>query len=120
MAEKWALTKRAQYLAVYKSGRAWGDGLVVIKGLPNNLEYSRFGFSVTKEVGKAVIRNRVKRLLKEIVRKLPIESGWDVVFIARPGTADVDYHRLHSSVKGLLVRARLLRDDNEVFSIGAN
>ena len=120
MAGKWALTKRAQYLTVYRSGKAWGDGVVVIKALPNNFEYSRFGFSVTKGVGKAVIRNRVKRLLKEIVRQLPIESGWDIVFIARPSTADIDYHRLKSSVKGLLVRAHLLRDKNEVFGIGAN
>ena len=53
-------------MTVYKSGKAWVDGLIVIKTLPNKLEFSRYGFSVAKEIGKAVVRNRVRRLLKEI------------------------------------------------------
>ena len=120
MTKGWALTKRAQYLTVYKSGKAWADNLIVIKALPNGLELSRFGFSVTRELGKAVVRNRVRRLLKEIARLEPIRPGWDIVFIARPNAAAVDYHQLKKSVDKLLVRAHLLRGRYEMVSPGAN
>ncbi len=120
MTRNWALTKRAQYLTVYKSGKAWADNFIVIKALPNGLELSRYGFSVTKELGKAVVRNRVRRLLREIVRLTPVKPGWDVVFIARPSAVAVDYHQLKKSVDRLLVRAHLLRDRDEAVSPGVN
>ena len=116
MVRKWALTKRAQYLEVYEFGRSWRDSLVVIKAFPNELEVSRCGFSVTKSVGKAVVRNRVKRLLKEIVRLTPIETGWDIVFIARPNAAIAEYHQIKESVDRLLARAHLSRDRDEMVS----
>jgi ribonuclease P protein component len=119
MAKKWALTKRAQYLNVYKSGRAWVDSFIVIKALPNELEFSRFGFSVTKEIGKAVVRNRVRRLLKEIASLANIKPGWDIVFIARPNTANADYHQLKKSMGKLLFQARLT-DKDETISVGVD
>lgn len=114
MARSWALTKRAQYLAVYKSGKAWVDELIVIKALPNGLEFSRYGFSVAREVGKAVVRNRVRRLLKEIARVTLLKSGWDIVFIARPSSAKADYHELKKSMAKLLSRAHLINRDETV------
>jgi ribonuclease P protein component len=119
MAKKWALTKRAQYLTVYKSGKAWVDNLIVVKVLPNELEFSRYGFSVSKEVGKAVVRNRVRRLLKEIARLTNVKPGLDVVFIARPNAATADYHQLKKSMEKLLLRAQLV-DKNETLHVGVN
>lgn len=114
MTRKWALTKRAQYLTVYRLGQAWGDSVIQIRALPNGLGMSRSGFSVTRSVGKAVIRNRVRRLLKEIVRLAPAKAGWDVVFVARPSVVTADYHELKQSVDTLLARAHLLRDKDEM------
>jgi len=119
MAKKWALTKRAQYLTVYKSGKAWVDNFIVVKALPNELGFSRYGFSVTKEVGKAVVRNRVRRLLKEIARLTNVKSGWDIVFIARPTAAAADYHQLKKSMQKLLLRAHLA-DKDETLRVGVN
>ena len=113
MSREWALTKRAQYLAVYKSGKSWGDGLVWMKALPNGLELSRYGFSITKSVGKAVIRNRVRRLLREAVRMKPLKPGWDMVFVSRPSAATAGYYQLDRSISKLLGRARLLQENNE-------
>ena len=103
------LTKPGQYELVYNKGNSWVDSLMVVKALPNGLDFSRYGFSVSKRVGKAVIRNRVKRLLREILRLTPLEAGWDIIFIARPVAAAADYIKLRKSVKGLLSRARLLK-----------
>ena len=102
------LTKPDQYALVYSNGRSWVSGLVVIKALPNGLTLSRYGFSVSQRVGKAVTRNRVKRLFRQILRLKSLEPGWDIIFIARPLAANADYAGLEKSIDDLLYRAQLL------------
>ena len=111
------LTKSAQYALVYDKGSSWVSDLVVMKVLSNGLNLSRCGFSVSRRVGKAVVRNRVKRLFREILRLTPLLPGWDIIFIARPLAASADYAGLEKSVKGLLSRARLLMEKYEEVSL---
>ena len=101
-------------MAVYRSGKAWVNNLIVMKALPNECEFSRYGFSVTKNIGKAVVRNRIRRLLREISRITPVKLGWDIVFIARPAAVTADYHELRKSVETLLLRAHLINKDEAV------
>jgi len=109
------LTKTEQYNRVYNGGGSWANGLLVMKALPNGLTLSKYGFSVSKRVGKAVDRNRVKRLLREILRVTQLKPGWDIVLIARPAAGRVDYVSLEKSVNDLLSRAQLLvREDDRV------
>ena len=116
MAEQGYLTKPEQYKLVYSKGSSWVSSLLVMKALPNRLDLPRYGLSVSKQVGKAVIRNRVKRLLREILRLTPLPVGWDIVFIARSPAATANYAGLKKSVTGLLSQAQLLmRKHEEVY-----
>ncbi|MHC1578746.1 MAG: ribonuclease P protein component [Dehalococcoidia bacterium] len=108
MKEPRALTNRAQYALVYRQGKVWATSLVVMKAMPNGLNLSRCGFSVTKKIGKAVQRNRLKRLFREIMRLQSLKPGWDIVLIARPAAVNSEYRRLERAVTRLLAGAQLL------------
>jgi len=107
------LTKPQQYALVYRQGNSWASDLLVMKALPNGLTLSRYGISVSRRVGKAVERNRVKRWLREILRAAPLKAGWDIIFIARQSVAEADYADLKSVVERLLSRADLLVVNSE-------
>ena len=107
------LTKRAQFELVYNEGRSWVSKTVVMKTLPNGLDLSRYGLTVGRRVGKAVVRNRIKRLLREILRQTPLQPGWDIIFIARSPAAKANYASLGMSARGLLSRAGLLVGEYE-------
>ncbi|MEW6034039.1 MAG: ribonuclease P protein component, partial [Chloroflexota bacterium] len=78
------LTKGAAYQALNRQGRSWANRLLVLKALPSSLPVNRYGFSVSKAVGKAACRNRVKRRLRENIRRTHLKQGWDILIIARP------------------------------------
>ena len=79
--------------------------------MPNDLGYSRFGFSVSHWVGKAVVRNRAKRLMREATRLRlgDIKEGWDLVFIARNPIREADFKQVDQAIEQLLSRAGLLK-----------
>ena len=92
---------------VHRLGRSVADNLLVIRVLPNGLERSRFCFIAGKRVGNAVVRNRVKRRLREVVRQADAKPGWDTIFIARRGSAEAPFARLESAARKLMRRVRL-------------
>ena len=81
--------------------------------MPNELGHNRFGFMVSKRLGNAVVRNKVKRRLREVVRQTDLKSGWDAVFIARRGAEKANYYELQQAAHNLLRRTHLISTKSE-------
>lgn len=91
--------------------RAHTHPLLVLYAVPNDLVHPRVGITVSRRVGKAVVRNRVRRRIREASRRLLpslVVAGHDLLFIARPASASADWSDLHAAVDSVLRRAGLI------------
>lgn len=114
MQKRYRLSRREDFAAVYRKGKSAANYQFVVYYCPRpENEKIRLGVSVSRKVGKAVVRNRIRRLVKEIVRKLIgqdlIRPGYDLVIIARKAAAEQDYAAMEKSLRHVLARAELLR-----------
>ena len=75
------LVRRGDFDAVYRAGKRRASSHFTVFFRPNELPQSRFGFSIKKALGNAVVRNRLRRRIREVVRghRLEIPAGWDMV-----------------------------------------
>lgn len=102
---------RSDFKEVYNKGKSFADRFLVLYSLPNGLDYTRFGFSVGKKVGNAVVRNRYKRKIKEITRIHgdEVKKGVDCVIIVRPKSLEADYKILEKSFVKLLKKSDVVK-----------
>jgi len=108
------LRRRKDFLACYQQGRAVAQAHLVMHVRPQP-SGRRFGFVVGKKVGKATVRNRVKRRLRAACREcLPyLHEGFDAVFVARKTSAEANYRQLLHEMQNLFRSARLWQNSVE-------
>jgi len=104
--------KNERFQEIRRRGRSYSNRLLVLCVLPNELPYSRHGFSVSRRIGKAVRRNKIRRRLRESLRLRTKEilPGWDLVWIARTPTQSAEYSEIDAACARLLRRASLLSE----------
>jgi ribonuclease P protein component len=95
------LKKRYEFRQAQLSGRRIHTSHFLIVVQPNALQKTRLGITVTKKVGTAVQRNRIKRVVREVFRRNRslFPASHDLVFIAKRGAADIGYESLLSQLQ---------------------
>lgn len=107
-----SLKKNKEFKKVYENGKSYATRNLVIYCL--NYEKgnkNRYGLSVSKKIGNAVVRNKLKRRLREIINDFEKEkdfTGYDIIFIARKPVINLDYHRLKKDVKKLYKKMKII------------
>jgi ribonuclease P protein component len=97
------LRSRTDFSALQSGGRTRGHRLLTIRTRPNGLDHHRFGISTGRNVGSAVVRNRVRRRIREILRAMPIGGpGRDILVVCRPAAATAGYDELRDAIGRLL------------------
>jgi len=112
MQKSYRLQKNEHFQQVFKKGNSIANRQLVLYFMPNSDQDTfRLGISVSKKIGHAVIRNRIKRLLKEAVRAEAeqIPGGYDLILIVRKPAVDLNLEQLQASVVHLLKKAKLYR-----------
>ena len=110
-----SLKKNYHFRYVYNKGKSIANKHLVIYILKNKNDLyknkNRLGISVSKKVGKSVIRSRVTRLIKESYRLMEndLKSGFDIIIIARNSTSNLDYFTIEKSLKHLVYKHNLYR-----------
>ena len=96
------LKKRAEFLAVAGRGRKYARGALLVQALPQQGSL-RLGFTATKKLGNAVIRNRAKRRMRAAARlELPTVTGHDIVLVAREAIRDNSFAALRADLRAAL------------------
>ena len=101
-----------RFAEIFDTRQVWVDSFLVLKASPNHGEQSRYGLVASRKVGKAVVRNTLKRRIREILRNLEVKPGWDIVFVLRKRRVMASYYQLRSSASRLLTRSGLADSNN--------
>lgn len=92
--------------------RGFADGYLVLYARKNRLAVNRVGVTVSKKLGKAHIRNRTRRRLREVYRlnEALFQPGWDIVVVARTKAVDAPFDKLTKSYLSLAKKAGVLQE----------
>lgn len=109
------LRRKEDFAHLRQTGQTWRHPLLILSVTPNGLPHNRYGFVTSKQLGNAVMRNRVRRLLREAMRHAHphLVQGYDVAVIARGSIVEQPYQTVREAVITSLQRARLWRPPGE-------
>jgi len=104
------LSSPEDFAALQGQGSVRSNPLLVVRVRRNDLEETRFGLSTGRKLGGAVVRNRVRRRIREALRVMApsFQPGWDVLIIARPPVIGAEYQTLAGTLENLLRRGGVL------------
>ena len=104
------LSRPQDFAAFQGAGTVRSHPLLTARFLRTDLDVTRFGLSTGRRLGGAVVRNRARRRLREVLRVMApsFQPGWDVLIIARPAIIDADYGTLVGALRRTLVRGGVL------------
>lgn len=111
------IKKNKDFRKIYSSGKSIADSNLVLYFRPSAEQKNRFGISISKKVGGSVVRNKIKRQIKEILRlnNDAFIDGYDIIFVVRVRCNQADYQMIKNSVYYLLKKTNLLKSPASKF-----
>ena len=96
--------RRGEFDAVYRAGKRRSSSHFTVFFRANQLPVSRFGFSIKKALGGAVVRNRIRRRIREIVRchRMEVPVGWDIVIHPKSSVGQAEFAGLTADLVRLM------------------
>lgn len=112
MDKVYRLRNNMEFKKVYNGGKNYWNRNLVLYVRKNNLENSRVGYSITKKIGNSVVRNKVRRRMKEIYRLNfnNIKSGYDIILIPKKNIVDISYRELESAMLHILKLSKVYKE----------
>ncbi len=116
------MTKRRDFELVFKEGINSAAKYFIIYVKKNGLTYNRLGLSVSKKIGKAVARNRIKRLLREAIRKVSekIPLNYDFIVIAKKSSSEAKLEDIVRDMRKSLEKIKENGNENKKLSYSSN
>lgn len=111
MKKEWRIKKDKEFQEVFKKGASFANRQLVIYYLHKDQQkHYRVGLSVSKKIGNAVVRNQIKRYIRQAFVELDknVKQEYDIIIIARQPAKDIDFHQIKKSVNHLLYKTGLL------------
>ena len=98
------LRAREDFARISEKGRSRSDRLMVVRFVPNGRDHDRFGISTGRHLGGAVRRNRVRRRVREVLRRAPNHTGhgWDILIVVRAPAVEAPFDELRAALERLL------------------
>ncbi|KMT58274.1 ribonuclease P protein component [Paenilisteria newyorkensis] len=112
MKKAYRIKKDDEFQRVFKKGKSFANRQFVVYIFKReDLAHFRIGLSVSKKIGNAVVRNRIKRCIRQSFHELneQIDSGYDYIIIARKPAANMDFHEIKKSLMHVLKLSRVLK-----------
>jgi len=110
------IRKNSEYKRIFSRARWISGKLITIHYLNGESKQSRWGIVVSKKIGSAVVRNRIRRKIREICRILDplLVKNLDLVIVARRGIQKVNYWDLLKDVEQVCRRAKFIREEDQI------
>ena len=104
------ISRPQDFAAIQERGTSRSHPFLIVRTLRTDLDLTRFGLSTGRRLGGAVVRNRVRRRLREVLRVMApsFQPGWDVLIIARPALVEADHDALVGTLRRLLGRSGVI------------
>ncbi|MDR7871409.1 MAG: ribonuclease P protein component [Tissierellaceae bacterium] len=111
MEKKYRLRKNMEFKKVYSVGKKIWNRNFILYIKKNKLDETRVGFTITKRHGNSVVRNKIRRRLKESYRLNfdNVKTGYDLVFIPKQNILDISYKELENSMVHIMKIAGVLK-----------
>lgn len=114
MNKRQRIKKNEEFQMIFKKGKSFANRQFVVYCLEEKQEYFRIGLSVSKKVGNAVVRNRIKRYIRQAFLELKeeVNSNMNYIIIARNPAAKLDFHETKKSLEHVLKIAKVMKKKN--------